>query len=746
MSLSTYSRIDFDDDNFKLYGYIYNSGSLVKGIRIYSGSLRGYGYGNLNTSYQVKFSGGIYYSLVSHKGSFGFKKYDNLGNLLYSSYNTSFPKILRASEISISALPDSSYMISRLKGIESFTTDTTVGLYVNFLNKEDSLIKKNTVIELSASDEEFDYWDWTGRKIENIVLGDSLYQLIILDEYRNSLSLIRYDKYGNLVDSLSTITIDSNTISKNSMWNGHRCWRVNRNMQDGWYIYSGLNEGYRIYDDSLGYEKYFNRVYEFDENGNYIGIIYQDTLKNSIVGKNTIFQTKEEYVTTLEIKNDIYLKKYESLSLVDSFKINDDIEGSNEHNSGIASHPSSKLFVLYEDENGYLGRMVDTGGIALSDEIALIGKDIKFFDDLTGVNLWKKNESDHIYTGFSIYDSNWTEILRDTLVIHENVDETKIESIILSEDRFVVYTNIDSLYNLFLFDKSGNLVKKRSFSNLISTSIKLVEVHDSTFYVCWGTRAQLFNEQLEPVSEIIKLPASLSIYLGDKEYINTKKMYGEHQMFWYEISRAKIGEDTISNKIYLENYSELNQVLKIKDNQLLVIYNKKGAITAQLYNNNLEELPKRITISSTEGQIKKDAHAHRLENKVLFTWTNRESSESNFDIYGKIYSLDEVTDINSQNKNLPEKFSLSQNYPNPFNPVTTINYEIPNVGQDAVLTSVKLTIYNLLGEEVATIVNEQKPPGRYQVKFDGSNLSSGLYIYRIETDNFTFSRKMLLLK
>jgi hypothetical protein len=309
-----------------------------------------------------------------------------------------------------------------------------------------------------------------------------------------------------------------------------------------------------------------------------------------------------------------------------------------------------------------------------------------------------------------------------------------------------VYTNIDSLYNLFLFDKSGNLVKKRSFSNLISTSIKLVEVHDSTFYVCWGTKAQLFNQQLEPVSEIINLPASLSIYLGDKEYINTKKMYGEHQMFWYEISRAKIGEDTISNKIYLENYSELNQVLKIKDNQLLVIYNKKGAITAQLYNYNLEELPKRITISSTEGQIKKDAHAHRLENKVLFTWTNRESSESNFDIYGKIYSLDEVTDINSRNKNLPEKFSLSQNYPNPFNPVTTINYEIPNVGQDAVLTSVKLTIYNLLGEEVATIVNEQKRPGRHQVKFDGSNLSSGLYIYRIETDNFTSSRKMLLLK
>lgn len=93
----------------------------------------------------------------------------------------------------------------------------------------------------------------------------------------------------------------------------------------------------------------------------------------------------------------------------------------------------------------------------------------------------------------------------------------------------------------------------------------------------------------------------------------------------------------------------------------------------------------------------------------------------------------------SLNKN-SRKTDLLQNYPNPFNPVTTINYKLFESG------SVSLKVYDLLGREITALVNEDKLPGNYYAKFDGSNLSSGLYIYKLDTYNFSGTRKLLLLK
>ncbi len=88
----------------------------------------------------------------------------------------------------------------------------------------------------------------------------------------------------------------------------------------------------------------------------------------------------------------------------------------------------------------------------------------------------------------------------------------------------------------------------------------------------------------------------------------------------------------------------------------------------------------------------------------------------------------------------PSKIELNQNYPNPFNPVTTIQYSIAKSG------FVKLTVFNIVGEEVKVLVNEKKDAGVHTVNFDASNLNSGFYIYKIETNGFVQSKKMILLK
>jgi hypothetical protein len=88
----------------------------------------------------------------------------------------------------------------------------------------------------------------------------------------------------------------------------------------------------------------------------------------------------------------------------------------------------------------------------------------------------------------------------------------------------------------------------------------------------------------------------------------------------------------------------------------------------------------------------------------------------------------------------PAEYALEQNYPNPFNPSTTIKYSIAEDG------FVRLSVFNLLGEEVATLVNNTQKAGRYEVQFNASELSSGVYIYTIETSSFTSSKKLMLMK
>jgi tetratricopeptide (TPR) repeat protein len=91
-------------------------------------------------------------------------------------------------------------------------------------------------------------------------------------------------------------------------------------------------------------------------------------------------------------------------------------------------------------------------------------------------------------------------------------------------------------------------------------------------------------------------------------------------------------------------------------------------------------------------------------------------------------------------RNVPERYELAVNYPNPFNPTTTIRYAIP---QPSVVV---LKVYDMLGKDVATLVNEEKPIGYYEVEFDASRLSSGIYFYHLQSGNFHDIKKMLLVK
>lgn len=106
-----------------------------------------------------------------------------------------------------------------------------------------------------------------------------------------------------------------------------------------------------------------------------------------------------------------------------------------------------------------------------------------------------------------------------------------------------------------------------------------------------------------------------------------------------------------------------------------------------------------------------------------------------------------IVSVKDENSEIPNSFKLFQNYPNPFNPTTSIKYEVSSI------MNVKLVVYDILGKEVATLVNEEKLPGSYEIQFNGSNLpsaqgglASGTYFYRLQSGSLSQTKKFVLMK
>lgn len=99
-----------------------------------------------------------------------------------------------------------------------------------------------------------------------------------------------------------------------------------------------------------------------------------------------------------------------------------------------------------------------------------------------------------------------------------------------------------------------------------------------------------------------------------------------------------------------------------------------------------------------------------------------------------------LTDVNDEQETSPETFELYQNHPNPFNPSTILSYQVPS------LSHVSLKIYDILGKEVATLVEDNQEMGKYSVQFNAKNLASGMYIYQIKAGDFISSKKLMLMK
>lgn len=220
---------------------------------------------------------------------------------------------------------------------------------------------------------------------------------------------------------------------------------------------------------------------------------------------------------------------------------------------------------------------------------------------------------------------------------------------------------------------------------------------------------------------------------GINEYLLSKPfVLKDGDSFGFAVETAIV--DTTDDKLFFSGDNAIGYTIGLID-----------AVTGKVIGEYEKGLLSRKSLKETFGNFSvntKGIGDREVRLKLTLTSTKDYECRMITTIYAERSGLEKenVKHISYNGENVVKDYSLSQNYPNPFNPTTTINYQLPKAGR------VSLKVYDVLGKEVATLVNDIKESGRYEVRFDASNLASGVYIYTIRANDYVSSKKMILIK
>jgi len=484
--------------------------------------------------------------------------------------------------------------------------------------------------------------------------------------------------------------------------NGGGNWNVSYYYQHADYLsvyFTGYEAGFAVGNDGLvsrtfdgGKSWYSNRISNVVEDppfNLFRSVYFTDSLNGFITGDFGLF-----FQTTNGGSNWFHQK--ESINHFYDVSFLNESTGYTCGQSGSimkTTNGGSKWNLLYAGYNGNLNDMYFFNtevGIAVGDSGAVL-------KTINGGNNWTRGftpTSDKLYSvsfinsNLGIAGSSNGRIIRTT-----NGGLSWNQTYFGLGESFsgVSFTSVDTVY------ASGRKVLLKSTNGGINWTTIASGVSNTGFY-----RLQFFNSSTGFV-------IGWSTYSGNTAYKLMKTTNGG------------LSFDTISYGFKNVSFSDVN-------NGLGLYYNSSG-----IYN--------KIRRTTNGGLNWTDFNLNGISNNLHSVFALNENTGFIVGDLGAIIKTNNIiTTINNNENYLNKSFFLQQNYPNPFNPNTVISYQL------AVSSFAKLKVYDILGNEISTLVSEKQNAGSYSVEFDGSNYSSGIYYYKLEAGNFTEVRKMILLK
>jgi len=401
---------------------------------------------------------------------------------------------------------------------------------------------------------------------------------------------------------------------------------------------------------------------------------------------------------------------------------------------------------------------------------------VSIVDDIGFISNWKTSGSckssfvsgDYAY----ITNNNKLEIVDVSVPTVPNlISQFTLNSLFLSEDIFGRndYIYIANYKSIYVFDVSDPLKPDTLYSLRQESIINDISIVGDLLYV--AASYQFYIYDISNPSAIVQLghltlpDASLGLtrfYIaGGFAYLCSWSNHPEHGLYVVDISNSEhpsfhgrflersliaYVQDSLA---YVANEHDLF-ILDISDNVIpsIIASRKNIAIPHDIY---VDE--SFIYVSTNQGLLLYDKESLDVVNSYLTGDTGERLQIEN----GLTFVASNSDGLNILKVNIPtsvenftkpfDSFKLEQNYPNPFNPTTTIKYSISNNTETLHAMSVQLKVYDILGEEVIILVNKNQKNGNYEVQFDASNLTSGIYYYKLSIGNELIKiKKMVLLK
>ncbi len=292
------------------------------------------------------------------------------------------------------------------------------------------------------------------------------------------------------------------------------------------------------------------------------------------------------------------------------------------------------------------------------------------------------------------------------------------------------FQSVTAPYNFSISNSVGNIGKEQAGSLIASGREGVVYKEDAQFYFTVGD-LMVNNQNID----FVEVPDTLNI--SSREILNSYLIsnpfeVNDNSTFTYGVQYGIT--DSASGSEFIDEDNFINFKVELIDDvtgELLGLFDDVTFTKTNLnqYNNISYQV-------NTQGIGNRTVRLKLVVNDNLdpgYSLSHKYADESVLPKAG-------FSTVNYKGSLVVESYDLAQNYPNPFNPSTTIKYQIPEDGM------VTMKIYDILGKEVKSLVNEQKVTGRYEIQFDASNLASGVYIYRLQVNNFVSSKKMILLR
>ncbi len=379
---------------------------------------------------------------------------------------------------------------------------------------------------------------------------------------------------------------------------------------------------------------------------------------------------------------------------------------------------------------------------------------------------------------------SWNLRMTSPATIHFTNDEnTPGEVYYAIKRRIFKSTDFGTTFSLYrVLDRSVTGLYKKSGSDILyaSTPLKIYEIPPDTFNVIknlpvpesvlrfyplqvgnrWVYDEYTFSNTSDYHGLFIREVTGDTILPNNKLYYAIKEYYDSSGITNYSYERI----DTSSGLIYRYYEDPGLQENEYVIDDLLAFIGDTIWTSRQLYDSNFPTvvtgmdqfqkwdlhktriLYKHLGLGLFKHSLTRDIGLDSLEYEFDFGFTYQSLKGCVID--GTVYGDTTVVSVEDEIPNLPTEFYLSQNYPNPFNPGTKIKFVIPSPyqgeGQRVRLTTLK--VYDVLGKAVATLVNEELPPGEYEVEFDATGLPSGVYFYQLKAGDFIQTKKMALIR